>query len=103
MSGYQADFTRPQRLCLSAINRLPAVAAAVNLQAALRAKESGSTRFCMGAAWRGPSQVGPRQWERVLEMVRRIRGLGMEVRICYFMPVFADAQQVVPVPGSLAA
>ena len=25
-------------------------------------------------------QVGPRQWERVLEMVRRIRGLGMEVR-----------------------
>jgi hypothetical protein len=50
------------------------------LQAALRAREAGSTRFCMGAAWRGPSQVGPRQWERVLEMVRRIRGLGMEVR-----------------------
>mmetsp|Transcript_11136 Transcript_11136/g.19455 ORF Transcript_11136/g.19455 Transcript_11136/m.19455 type:complete len:453 (-) Transcript_11136:274-1632(-) len=48
-------------------------------QAALRANESGSTRFCMGAAWRGPSQVGPRQWERVLEMVTRIRGLGMEV------------------------
>lgn len=48
-------------------------------QAALRAKESGSTRFCMGAAWRGPSQVGKGQWERVLEMVSRIRGLGMEV------------------------
>ncbi|GFR42199.1 hypothetical protein Agub_g3090, partial [Astrephomene gubernaculifera] len=48
-------------------------------QAALRAKEAGSTRFCMGAAWRGPSQVGQRQWERVLEMIRRIRGLGMEV------------------------
>lgn len=27
------------------------------LQAALRAKAAGSTRFCMGAAWRGPSQV----------------------------------------------
>jgi biotin synthase len=26
-------------------------------QAALRAKASGSTRFCMGAAWRGPSQA----------------------------------------------
>ena len=39
------------------------------LQAALRAKASGSTRFCMGAAWRGPSQVGKGQWERVLEMV----------------------------------
>jgi biotin synthase-like enzyme len=25
--------------------------------AALRAKAAGSTRFCMGAAWRGPSQV----------------------------------------------
>lgn len=48
-------------------------------QAALRAKEAGSTRFCMGAAWRGPSQVGNRQWQRVLEMVGRIRGLGMEV------------------------
>ncbi|GIL50071.1 hypothetical protein Vafri_6389 [Volvox africanus] len=48
-------------------------------QAALRAREAGSTRFCMGAAWRGPSQVGQRQWERVLEMIRRIRGLGMEV------------------------
>jgi biotin synthase-like enzyme len=52
---------------------------AVCVQAALRARDAGSTRFCMGAAWRGPSQVGPRQWERVLEMVRRIRGLGMEV------------------------
>lgn len=48
-------------------------------EAALRAREAGSTRFCMGAAWRGPSQVGARQWDRVLEMVRRIRGLGMEV------------------------
>ncbi|GLC61323.1 biotin synthase [Pleodorina starrii] len=48
-------------------------------QAALRARDAGSTRFCMGAAWRGPSQVGQRQWERVLEMIRRIRGLGMEV------------------------
>ena len=27
--------------------------------AAVRAKEAGSTRFCMGAAWRGPSQVRP--------------------------------------------
>jgi hypothetical protein len=27
--------------------------------AAVAAREAGSTRFCMGAAWRGPSQVGP--------------------------------------------
>lgn len=48
-------------------------------EAALRAKAAGSTRFCMGAAWRGPGQVGPRQWARVLEMVTKVRGLGMEV------------------------
>ncbi len=35
----------------------------------------------MGAAWRGPSQVGQRQWARVLDMVKRIRGLDMEVRL----------------------
>ena len=46
---------------------------------AKKAKDSGSTRFCMGAAWRGPSQVGPKQFERVLDMVGKVRGLGMEV------------------------
>lgn len=49
------------------------------LEAAKRAKEAGSTRFCMGAAWRGPSQVGPRQWNRVLSMVSEVRSMGMEV------------------------
>lgn len=48
-------------------------------EAAVRAKEAGSTRFCMGAAWRGPSQVGGRQWDRVLDMVKKIRALDMEV------------------------
>lgn len=48
-------------------------------QLALKAHQSGSTRFCMGAAWRGPSQVGPKQFERVLEMVTKVRSLGMEV------------------------
>jgi len=33
----------------------------------------------MGAAWRGPSQVGPRQFDRVLDMVSKVRALGMEV------------------------
>jgi biotin synthase len=49
------------------------------LETARAAKEAGSTRFCMGAAWRGVSQVGPRQFGRVLDMVREIRGMGMEV------------------------
>jgi len=43
--------------------------------AARLAKESGATRFCMGAAWRGPKQ---RDLERVLEMVRAVRALGLE-------------------------
>lgn len=49
------------------------------LVAARKAKEAGSTRFCMGAAWRGVSQVGPRQFQRVLAMVKEVRGMGMEV------------------------
>eukprot|EP00181_Compsopogon_caeruleus_P004674 CAMPEP_0184690600 /NCGR_PEP_ID=MMETSP0312-20130426/31321_1 /TAXON_ID=31354 /ORGANISM="Compsopogon coeruleus, Strain SAG 36.94" /LENGTH=349 /DNA_ID=CAMNT_0027148119 /DNA_START=1291 /DNA_END=2340 /DNA_ORIENTATION=- len=49
------------------------------VEAARRAKEAGSTRFCMGAAWRGVSQVGPRQFQRVLDMVTQVRALGLEV------------------------
>lgn len=48
-------------------------------EAAVRAKQAGSTRFCMGAAWRGPSAVGKGQFDRVVDMVARVRGLGMEV------------------------
>ena len=46
------------------------------LEAARRARESGATRFCMGAAWR---QVAPgRQFDQVLAMVRGVRALGLE-------------------------
>lgn len=41
------------------------------------AKDAGATRFCMGAAWRGPKQ-GSAHFERVLQMVRGVRGLGLE-------------------------
>lgn len=49
------------------------------LEAAKRAKANGSTRFCMGTAWRGPSQVGKGQFERVLRMTSQVRDMGMEV------------------------
>jgi biotin synthase len=39
------------------------------------ARESGATRFCMGAAWRNPK---PKQLAAVAEMVRQVRGLGLE-------------------------
>jgi len=48
------------------------------LEAARKAKENGSTRFCMGAAWRDLAGR-KRGFERILEMVRQVRGMGMEV------------------------
>jgi len=45
-------------------------------EAATRAREQGATRFCMGAAWRDVPDGAP--FESVLEMVRVVRGLGME-------------------------
>jgi len=43
--------------------------------AARLAKENGATRFCMGAAWRGPRQ---RDLEQVMEMVKAVRAEGLE-------------------------
>jgi biotin synthase len=43
--------------------------------AARAARAAGATRFCMGAAWRGPKE---RDLEPVLEMVRTVKALGLE-------------------------
>ena len=45
------------------------------LRAAKQAKEAGSTRFCMGAAWSNPKD---RDMPFVLEMVRSVKNMGME-------------------------
>lgn len=45
------------------------------LEAARRAKEAGATRFCMGAAWRGPKD---RDIEKVAELVSGVKALGLE-------------------------
>jgi biotin synthase len=42
------------------------------------AKANGSTRFCMGAAWKGV-RSGDRRFESVLQTVREVSKLGMEV------------------------
>lgn len=44
---------------------------------ASRAQAEGATRFCMGAAWRDAPQG--REFESVLDSVRAVAGLGMEV------------------------
>src|SRR5271156_2827165 len=46
-------------------------------EAAARAKAEGATRFCMGAAWRQVPQG--REFESVLEMVRGVADLDLEV------------------------
>ena len=46
------------------------------IEAATRARDQGATRFCMGAAW-GHAASGW-QFERVLDMVRGVRALGLE-------------------------
>ena len=43
--------------------------------AARLAKANGATRFCMGAAWRGPKQ---RDLDQVIEMVKAVRAEGLE-------------------------
>jgi biotin synthase len=57
-------------------------------QKAKQARELGATRFCMGAAWREPRD-GP-QFDRVLEMVEAVRGLGMEA--CVTLGMLTDDQ-----------
>lgn len=45
------------------------------LQSAARAKDAGSQRFCMGAAWRNPKD---RDMPAIVEIVRGVRAMGLE-------------------------
>jgi biotin synthase len=58
------------------------------LETARRARENGSTRFCMGAAWQGIRE-GTQQFRSVLEIVRAVSDLGMEV--CVTLGHLTDA------------
>jgi biotin synthase len=55
--------------------------------AATAARENGATRFCMGAAWRGPKD---RDLKKVLEYVRAVRDLGLET--CATLGLLKDDQ-----------
>lgn len=57
------------------------------LSRARAAKERGATRFCMGAAWRGPKQ---RDLERISDMVRAVKSLGLET--CATLGMLRDGQ-----------
>jgi len=58
------------------------------LAAARRAREAGSTRFCMGAAWREVKD-GP-AFDRVLAMVRGVKELGLEA--CVTLGMVSESQ-----------
>jgi biotin synthase len=55
--------------------------------AASAARDAGASRFCMGAAWRGPK---PRDLESVVEMVREVKALGLET--CATLGMLKDGQ-----------
>jgi biotin synthase len=57
------------------------------IAAARAAKEAGATRFCMGAAWRGPKA---RDLAPVLDMVREVKALGLEA--CATLGMLKDGQ-----------
>ncbi|MCK2089514.1 biotin synthase BioB [Thauera aromatica] len=57
------------------------------LDNARAAKARGATRFCMGAAWRGPKD---KELEPVLEMVREVKKLGLQT--CVTLGMLKDGQ-----------
>jgi biotin synthase len=58
--------------------------------AAVAAKERGAQRFCMGAAWRQAPEG--EQFQRVLQMVREVKALGMEA--CVTLGMLTESQAV---------
>ncbi|WP_294299530.1 biotin synthase BioB [uncultured Sphingomonas sp.] len=61
------------------------------LQAAAQAKDAGSTRFCMGAAWRNPKD---RDMDAIVAMVEGVRGMGLETCMTLGMLTPAQAERL---------
>ncbi|MFO1381066.1 MAG: biotin synthase BioB [Chitinivorax sp.] len=61
------------------------------VEAARAAKANGASRFCMGAAWRGPKQ---RDLEQVKQMISAVKALGMETCGTFGMLKPGQAQQL---------
>lgn len=74
--SYCAQSTRYQKGTGLAAKRMETVDSV--LEAARKAKENGSTRFCMGAAWRD-MKGRKNSLKNVTEMVKGVRAMGMEV------------------------
>jgi biotin synthase len=80
-SHYETGVGREKMLSVSDVTR-----------AAMRAQAAGATRFCMGSVGRNP-QDGE-AFETILDMVRAVRGLGMEACITLGMLTDEQAQRL---------
>ena len=63
------------------------------LEVAKRARENGSTRFCMGAAWKGVRD-GDAKFEQVLGTIREVSKLGMEVCVTLGQLTVTEARKL---------
>ena len=61
------------------------------LAAATEAKNNGASRFCMGAAWRGPKQ---RDLDPVLKMIAEVKAMGLETCATLGMLKEGQAEQL---------
>jgi len=61
------------------------------LQRAAQARDAGSQRFCMGAAWRNPK---PRDMPKIVEMVKAVREMGLETCMTLGMLTPDQAEQL---------
>ena len=60
-------------------------------QAALNARNNGATRFCMGAAWRNPTD---KNLDKVIEMISVVKDLGMETCVTLGMLTRQQTQRL---------
>lgn len=61
------------------------------LEAARKAKEQGAQRFCMGAAWRSPTE---KQLDQVIEMVSAVKAMGLETCVTLGMLKNGQAERL---------
>ncbi len=69
------------------VERHELMSVAAVAEAAREAKAAGATRFCLGAAYRGPK---PKQLEAIGEMIREVKALGLET--CATLGLLRDGQ-----------
>ena len=61
------------------------------ISAATEAKDNGATRFCMGAAWRNPTD---KSLDKVIDMIKAVKDMGMETCVTLGMLEESQAQKL---------